>query len=249
MENKIVAKVLDRVITEDDLNEAIKRVPADKQQYLHTEQGREQLLDNLINFELFHKYGKELNLEEDPQFKEQFEALKKEVFVQFVIQKVMNEAVVTDNEAEEYFNANRQVFDSPERVEAKHILVDSEEKALEVKKEIEAGLTFEEAAGKYSTCPSAQSGGSLGFFGKGQMVPEFEEAAFNLPIGKVSDPVKTQFGFHLVLVENKEEPKAAEFEQVKEIIKKRLIEQRQRYRYLNKADELKEKYGVEKFDK
>lgn len=248
MENKAVAKILDKVITEKDLAEAVTRFPADKQQYLHTEQGRKQLIDNLVNFEVFYNYGKELNLEEDAEFKEQFETLKKEVLVQFTIQKVMNEATVTDNEAEEYFNANKQVFNSPEKVEAKHILVETEEEAAKVKKEIEEGLAFGDAAMKYSTCPSNQSGGSLGAFGRGQMVPEFEEAAFTLPVGEVSEPVKTQFGYHLILVESKAESKEADFNDVKDSIVQRLSEQRQRYRYLNKADELKEKYKVEEFN-
>ncbi|MHC1686099.1 MAG: peptidylprolyl isomerase [Clostridiaceae bacterium] len=249
MENKAVAKVLDKVITEKDLVEAVNRFPADKQQYLHTEQGRKQLVDNLINFEIFYNYGKELNLDEDAEFIEQFETLKKEVLVQFTIQKVMNEATVTEAEAEEYFNANKQAFNSPEKVEAKHILVETEEEAAKVKKEIDGGLAFADAAMKYSMCPSNQAGGSLGAFGKGQMVPEFEEAAFTLPIGEVSEPVKTQFGYHLILVENKAESKEADYNDVKASIIQRLSEQRQRYRYLNKADELKEKYKVEQFDK
>lgn len=245
MENNVLAKILDKVITEKHVEETIKKFPADKQQYLHTEQGKQQVLDNLINFEIFYNYGKELNLEEEQECKEQFETLKREILVQYTIQKVMSEAVVTDSEIEEYFNANKQVFDTPEKVSAKHILVETEEEALKAKKEIEEGLAFGDAAMKYSMCPSNQSGGSLGQFGRGQMVLEFEEAAFTLPIGELSEPVKTQFGYHLVLVENKEEAQSAKLDDVKEVIRKRLTEQRQRYRYLNKADELKEKYAVE----
>lgn len=245
MENNVLAKILDKVITEQNVEETIKKFPADKQQYLHTEQGRNQVLDNLINFEIFYNYGKELNLEEEQECKDQFETLKREILVQYTIQKVMSEAVVTDSEIEEYFNANKQTFDTAEKVSAKHILVETEEEAQKTKKEIEGGLAFGDAAMKYSMCPSNQAGGSLGSFGRGQMVPEFEEAAFTLPIGELSEPVKTQFGYHLVLVENKEEAQSAKLDDVKELIRKRLTEQRQRYRYLNKADELKEKYGVE----
>jgi peptidyl-prolyl cis-trans isomerase C len=87
------------------------------------------------------------------------------------------------------------------QVRASHILVSSEESALALKNNIEQGqVTFEEAAAKYSHCPSGQRGGDLGFFRKGQMVKPFEDAAFTLPVGVVSEPVKTQFGYHLILV-------------------------------------------------
>ena len=86
-------------------------------------------------------------------------------------------------------------------VRASHILVNSETDALKIKSAIEKGdITFEEAAQKYSSCPSGQRGGDLGFFGRGQMVKPFEDAAFTLPVGKVSDPVQTQYGYHLIKV-------------------------------------------------
>lgn len=88
-------------------------------------------------------------------------------------------------------------------VRASHILVEEESKANELKKEIEDGAEFADVAKKNSKCPSGESGGDLGFFGKGTMVKEFEEAAFSLEVGEVSEPVKTQFGYHLILVTGK----------------------------------------------
>jgi len=85
-------------------------------------------------------------------------------------------------------------------VSAKHILVDQEYEAQDLLQKIEKGeATFEELAQKFSKCPSGKSGGDLGEFGKGQMVAPFEEAAFGLEVGKVSKPVQTQFGYHLIL--------------------------------------------------
>ena len=86
-------------------------------------------------------------------------------------------------------------------VRASHILVNSESQALRLKKEIDAGeITFQDAAKKYSQCPSGQNGGDLGYFGRNQMVREFENASFSLPVGQVSAPVRTQFGYHLIKV-------------------------------------------------
>ena len=91
-----------------------------------------------------------------------------------------------------------------ETVRAGHILVDTKEEAVSIKEQINKGASFEEMAKKYSKCPSKNNGGNLGYFGKGEMVPSFETAAFNLPIGKISDPVQTQFGWHLIKVYDRE---------------------------------------------
>jgi peptidyl-prolyl cis-trans isomerase C len=86
------------------------------------------------------------------------------------------------------------------RASARHILVDSEEKCLQLKSEIEGGADFGELAKQHSTCPSGQRGGDLGEFGPGQMVKEFDTVVFNEDVGVVHGPVKTQFGYHLLEV-------------------------------------------------
>ncbi len=96
------------------------------------------------------------------------------------------------------------------QVQALHILVPTQEQAVQIREEIVSGGTpsqvfqnFMSSAKKYSTCPSGKSGGILGWFGRGDMVPAFEKAAFELPNGQVSEPVKTQFGYHLIYVISK----------------------------------------------
>ena len=86
---------------------------------------------------------------------------------------------------------------------ARHILVNSEEECLTLKKEIEAGTDFAESAKKHSKCPSGAEGGALGEFHPGQMVPEFDKVVFNEEIGKVHGPIKTQFGYHLIEITNR----------------------------------------------
>lgn len=90
------------------------------------------------------------------------------------------------------------------RAAASHILVKTETQALDLKKQIEGGADFAELAKKHSSCPSGRSGGALGEFGRGDMVPEFDKVVFgDLPVGQVSEPVKTQFGYHLVKVDRR----------------------------------------------
>jgi len=86
------------------------------------------------------------------------------------------------------------------KASARHILVDTEELCLDLKKKIEGGEDFAKLAAEHSSCPSGQKGGDLGTFGPGAMVPEFDKVVFSAPIGEVQGPVKTQFGFHLLEV-------------------------------------------------
>lgn len=91
------------------------------------------------------------------------------------------------------------------KASARHILVATEQECLNLKKEIEGGLDFADAAGQYSKCPSGQQGGELGEFTPGQMVPEFDKVVFNEEVGKVHGPVKTQFGYHLVEITSRQD--------------------------------------------
>jgi peptidyl-prolyl cis-trans isomerase C len=91
------------------------------------------------------------------------------------------------------------------QVKVSHLLVRTEEEAIQLKKEILAGKTFSDAASEVSMCPSGASGGDLGYFGKGVTVPEFENAAFSMEIGEISEPVQTQFGWHLIQLTDKKD--------------------------------------------
>ena len=94
-------------------------------------------------------------------------------------------------------------YDTITAVKASHILVDSKAEADTIKFRIDSGDSFESWAKRYSKCPSGRNGGDLGYFKRGQMVKEFEDSAFTLPIGKVSEPIKTEFGWHLIKVYDK----------------------------------------------
>ena len=90
-------------------------------------------------------------------------------------------------------------------VRASHLLVKTEDEAKKLKQEIEQGKSFAEAAKEVSLCPSGQEGGDLGYFGKGMMVKEFEDAAFSMNVGEISEPIKTQFGWHLIQLTDKKD--------------------------------------------
>jgi len=245
MENKVLAVVNGTEITEGELEATIARFPRERQGYLKTEQGKAQLIEEIISFELIYNYAKDSGMEEDAQYIQQLERAKKEILTQITISKVVAEAGVSDKEVEDYYNANKEMFKNPEMVSAKHILVETEEKAEKVLNNIREGMSFEDAAAQFSSCPSNAQGGDLGRFGRGQMVPEFEEAAFSLQIGKVSEPVKTQFGYHLIKVSEKLESSIKPFDEVKASIKNNILQERQAFKYSQLNSELRKKYNVE----
>lgn len=245
MDNKVLAVVNGREVTNQDLNETIQRFPRERQSFFQSEEGRKQLLEQVISFELLYNYAEDNGIDEDAIFTLQLQKARKELLTQAAIDKILSTVTVSEEEAEEYFNQNKEMFNEGETVSAKHILVETLEKANSIKEEISKGMSFENAATEYSSCPSKAQGGSLGSFSRGQMVPEFENAAFSLEIGVVSEPVQTQFGYHLIKVENKKSGHEKSFPEVKENIKNQLLQQKQNMKYLEFVQNLKKSYSIE----
>ena len=248
MENKVLAIISGNEITENDLNNIIMRYPEDKRGYFSSDMGKKQLLEQMVQFELMNKLGLEMELDKTEEFKAQVKQVEKDLLTQAAVNKVLSEVTVTEEDAKKYYEDNKEMFKGKESVSAKHILVDNEDLCSEIKAKIDNNeLTFEEAANEYSSCPSKEQGGNLGEFGRGMMVPEFEEAAFALDLEKVSEPVQTQFGYHLIKVDAKNEPKTLEFEGVKNQIIQKLIQENQEKKYLDLIKELEAKYDVKRF--
>ncbi len=152
-------------------------------------------------------------------------------YIAFTPQQLAALQQVSDEELQAYYDAHKESFQQEEQVRARHILIALDETAspAEVKKaekkikgilaQARSGKNFAKLAEKYSEGPSAPSGGDLGWFGRGAMVPAFEKAAFALKKGKVSDPVRTQFGLHIIQVEDRKDAKVLSFDEVKDDIK------------------------------
>jgi parvulin-like peptidyl-prolyl isomerase len=117
---------------------------------------------------------------------------------------------ITDEQLGEYFIANKINYDVVERVRASHILVETEQEAEEILAELNDGADFAELAREHSTCPSGSSGGDLDWFGRAAMVPAFEEAAFALTIGDISGIVATEFGYHIILLTDRQDAASPE---------------------------------------
>ncbi|WP_141994153.1 peptidylprolyl isomerase [Bacillus sp. B4EP4a] len=183
---------------------------------------------------MVESYGDEKSLKEQLEASgSSMEALKKDIVVYLQTKKLVEPRItVTDDEISTYFEDNKETFDQAEQVEASHILVEDEKTAKKVAKEIAEGGDFAKLAAEYSTdTQTADNGGSLGYFGKGDMVGEFEDVAFDLDINKVSDPVKTDYGYHIIKVTGKKEAKKANLEDSKDVIKETLLSEKLQEEY------------------
>lgn len=248
MENKVLAIISGYEITENELNNIIMRYPEDKRGHFSSDMGKKQLLEQMIQFELMNRLGSEMELNKTEDFKAQVKQIEKDLLTQVTVNKVLSEVTVTEEDAKKYYEENKEMFKAKESISAKHILVDNEELCSEVKAKVDNNeLTFEEAATQYSSCPSKEQGGSLGEFGRGMMVPEFENAAFELEIGVVSEPVQTQFGYHLIKVESKNGAEAISFEDVKQEIMAKLSQEAQEKKFMTVIKELENKFEVKRF--
>ena len=239
---EILATVAGENITAADLNAFIQTMPREQQMYASNPQFRQQVLEQLMNGRLFAKYAEEIKLDETEEFKTVLNNARKDILASMAIAETVKVVTVTEEELKGFYEVNKHRFEKGGTVSAKHILLKDEIKCQEILEEIMGGKVFEEAAQQYSIRPSGQKGGDLGEFGKGQMVKEFEEAAFAAEIGQVVGPVATQFGYHLIKVEAKNEATVAEFEEVREQIRRNLLGQKQNQAYNDKAAELKAKY-------
>lgn len=245
MENKVLAIVNGSELTEKDINRTLLRFPQETQEHYKTEEGKKQFLDQMINFELIYAHALDSDMKKDPDYIEQVELIEKDVLIQIGVKNIMSSVDTTEEEIKKYYEDNSEMFKSDETASAKHILVDDLEQMKEIKLEITNGMSFEEAATKYSKCPSSAQGGSLGSFSRGKMVPEFEDAAFKLQVGEISEPVKTQFGYHLIQLDEKTPQGSKSLEESKEIIVKNLLNQKQNEKYVSSITELRNKYTVE----
>ena len=243
MEKTVEAVICGHEITSAEVDAFIASLPREQQAYASHPDFRKQCEEQLIAVYAFAKYGEEEKIDETEEFKNVMENARKDILAQMAMRKLFATVNVTDDEIKEYYEANKGKYSKGASVHAKHILVDNEEKCTELLNAITSGeKVFEDVAKESSTCPSGANGGDLGEFGRGQMVKEFEDAAFAAEIGHIVGPVKTQFGYHLIKVEDKKEAGESNLEEVKDQIRAELSQKKQEEAYRAKVDELKKKY-------
>ena len=243
---KILARVGTLTVTEAEVNDFIKGLGQRGGAYNNPE-GRKIILEQLIGNKLLLQDARRNLMEGEAEFRQELAKLKDNLLISYAGNKVIASVKVSDEEIEKYYEENREKFLGEETVNASHILVDTEEKALAILAEIKAGeISFEDAARNNSSCPSGGRGGNLGDFGKGQMVPEFDAAVFAMEVGEISEaPVATQFGYHLIKLNAKNAAEVMPFAELAGEIKEALLQEKRHKAYESKINQLKILYPVD----
>jgi len=248
-------QVLESLIAQElILQESIKKGIKIEDKTINEELAK--MKQNYPNEEAFNTALKNSNLSE--------ENLKSDLHKKIVIQKyIKNEfelsTDISDKEIKAFYDSHPESFTKPEQVRARHILIkidpntgetqkkEAKQKLAAVQARLKKGDDFADLAKEFSEDTSKSQGGDLGLFRKGQMVKPFEEVAFNLPVGQVSDIVETQFGYHLIKVEEKIPGSLVKFDEIKEKLKMYLKQQQTGAKVQAHIAQLKEKAKIERF--
>ena len=215
METKIVATVDGKPIFLSEIIGMAQRLP-EQYRKMSLEAVYPSLLTRAIDSKLVTLEGRRAGFSKDPDVKKRLLDVEDQIISEIFLTKTIG-SQVTEEALQKIYSETKSEMASGDQIKARHILLDSEEKAMEIIKELQAGGEFAKLASEYSTGPSAASGGDLGWFGEGQMVPEFSKAAFALNPGDiVTRPVKTQFGWHIILVEDRKVSAPPSFDEAKE---------------------------------
>jgi len=242
-EDKVVATIDGKPITEGDLAVAEGEIGSDMGT-MPAAQKRTSLLEFLIDNQLFAEAAEGAKLNETPDYETRLNYLKRRALRELYFEKVIK-ASVSDADARKIYDDQVKLLKPEEEVSARHILVETEDQAKALKEKLKNGADFAQLAKENSKDPgSKDDGGNLGYFGHGQMVPQFEDVVFKLQKGEVSDPVKTQFGWHLVKLEDRRTKQPPAFEIVKDRIVQSLLLQKAQ----QSATQLRAKSKIELVD-
>src|SRR6201984_2379100 len=223
--NPVLAKVngseirqSDVTLAEEELGPSLAQMdPATK---------KENVLAFLIDMKIVAKAAEAKKIEDRDAFKARLAFPRNRLLMDNLLAAEGKAATTQEAMKKVYDEAAKQI-EGEQEVHARHILVENEDEAKALAAELKKGADFAELAKKKSKDPGASDGGDLGFFTKDQMVPEFSAVAFSLEPGKISDPVKSQFGWHVIKVEEKRNRKAPDFDQVKAQIENYVVRKAQ----------------------
>lgn len=243
--NKLLAEVNGKKIYRNDVISFMQNIEGGAR--FQNEEGIKVLTDEMVNQEIVLADAYKNKLDNDEEFKNELNLVKENMLKNYAMHKIFESVKPTEDDLKEYYEANKELIIPKKTYTASHILVDDEQKANDIYDEIEEGLDFKEAAQKYSKDPSAASGGSLGTFPKGVMVKEFQDGLDSLEVGEISKPVKSQFGYHLIKLEDVNSAEDKPFEEVRDQVYQTYLMVKRQEKYLEKLNEISKGVEVKKY--
>ncbi len=241
---KVVAKVGNLEITEQEVARRIQQMPPQYQSAFASEQGKKKFIDQLTQEKLIYLQAKKENYDTNADVLKQLDQVKQGLMIRQYMTDTLSKIKVSEEEMKKYYDEHGAQFMAGAKVMAKHILCKTGEEAKAARDRVLKGEEFEDVAKEVSTGPSGKKGGDLGWFSKGQMVPEFEKVAFSLEKNGVSEPVKTQFGYHIIKVYDKTAETVKSFEEARAELEQKLNRTRQKQHMDEMILKLKQEHTV-----
>ena len=241
-DGKVLVTMEGEKITLDEFNKALDKIPMNMKMLVATDSGKRSYLDNLITKKLLLREARKDKIDGDKEFQDRLEEIKDQLLIESLLKKKLTaETKVSDEDLKKYYDAHREEFKKEGEISTRHIVVKTEDEAKQILARVQKGEDFAELARKYSIDPGAKtSGGEIGYHPKGTLVPEYEAAAFKLKKeGQVSGIIKTQFGYHIIKLEGMKPPQYVPFEEVKDFIKQKIAQEKQKELFEHYVADLK----------
>lgn len=240
----VVARAGGQAITQKEVESKIQSLPMELQTVVL---GRKKdFVEDMINERYMLKEAEKRGIEKQPEVKDLLDAAHNKIIIAKLLEQEVDKKIsVNPDDAAKYYNDHKDEFMTPLLLRASQILVAGEEEARAIRSQILAGADFEELARSKSLDYTAAKGGDIGYFQKGQLIPEFEDKVFAMKKGEVSEVFKTQFGYHVVKLTDRAEPAIRDFKAVKPILERQLANERRSKRFKEFVEQVRGSAKVE----
>jgi peptidyl-prolyl cis-trans isomerase C len=217
-----VAVVGGEKIMDTDIEALLNEIPEQARQRYASVEGKRELVQSLAEIKMLSLEAKKQGIDRSPDVKRKIDFMGEQMLARELAENTVDKITISDEELSGYYHDNREQFSTGPRVKLRHILLDSESEAQAVLARLKKGEDFSALAREKSRCPSSQQGGELGWATKGMMVPEFEDAAFALKKGQMSEVVKSSYGYHVIMCDDVEAARQLDLEEVRDTIRQQL---------------------------
>jgi len=220
-----LARFNSEIITKEEFIEKLRGLPREIQSIAYRR--KKDFVEEMVNERFLAQEAERRRIKDLPDVKALLMAAHQKIIVAKLVEIEVDRKIKMDpDEASKYYESHKEEFMAPLLLRASHILMSTEEEANSIKAQIDGGADFEALARSRSTDNTATHGGDIGYFQKGQLIPEFEEQAFQLKKGEISPVFKSQFGFHILKLTDRVEPSLKDYKVVKNQLEKRLINEK-----------------------
>ena len=242
----VVAEIGPEKITLSQFQAELEKLPPNLRQMASDKKMQKEFLEQLATSRLLYQEGVKQGLTKDPAVKSQIDEATRKIILGVLLQREIENRIQAPSpkEVNQYYLTHADEFLQEKQVKARHILLKDETEAKKVAAELQKGADFTTLARDKSSCPSAAQGGDLGFFTRNRMVKEFADAAFTLKKGEVSPPIKTKFGYHIIMIEEIKEARAKPLDEVRTTIENKLTQESKNQIFKNYVEGLKKKFNI-----